>query len=497
MRGKPSRKPSRSTVRTGPWGAVSDNPSLHSQKGNSPGILSFTYDPETSSVTRSTPNAQEVLGVSQQHLSIHGALFLAYVHPADRFSTEVLLDSALRNGTTYVATYRWIRPDSNEVRFIHCRACREPDTGLFTGILLDLTAETPTLRAGGDLALGIGDLLKHLSLPGITLDLELTVRAMNLDAHAPSIYLGVSGLDYEKLRPGVSLLDCVPNAESQAQLRATLEGLLAPDARSVSFNEDGFETVAHPLRGEGISHGIAIYTLDKRTERKALEQVGALENELRLIQGMRSFRPRIAAATQEIAGYAALITRHSRNNPLLAAISDSLLQSIRELAATTDQLHPRESVTGLAHQRASRRRKGTSPLTFARNPSAHVLFTSESPRCSTSHALALREAGIPCATASLEELELTALVRTAQRIDVVIIDTPPNERGCTPLIRRLKRAAPHILIICLASNDATSQSALLRAGAVTVLPKPATMRELERTVRKLLALRESPAALNL
>ncbi len=497
MRGKPSRKPSRSTVRTGPWGAASASSSLHSDGGDSPGVLSFTYDPETSSVTRSTPNAHEVLGVPQQHLSIHGALFLAYVHPADRFSTEVLLDAALRNGTPYVATYRWIRPDSNEVRFIHCRASKEAGTGLFKGILLDITAETPTLRAGGELALGIGDLLKHLSLPGLTLDQELTIRAVNLEAHHPSLYLGVSDLDYDKLRPGAPLLDCVRNTESQSQLRTTLEKLLSPDAQNLSFKADGFETMALPLRGEGISHGIAIYILDKRTEQKALEHISTLEHELRHIQGMRQFRARIAAATQEIAGYGALITRHSRNNPLLAAISDSLHQSIRELAATTDQLHPRESSASSPLQRASRRRKGTSPLTLARNPSAQVLFASESPRCSTSHALALREAGVPCATAPLEEHEITALVRTALRVDVIIIDTPTNERGCTPLIRRLKRAAPHILIICLASNDMATQTALLRAGAVTVLPKPATIRELERAVRKLLTLRESPTALNL
>jgi CheY-like chemotaxis protein len=408
----------------------------------------------------------------------------------------VLLDAALRNGTPYVATYRWIRPDTNEVRFIHCRAARGPNSHLFKGILLDITAETPKLRAGGDLALGIGDLLRHLSLPGLALDQELTIRSLNLEPHHPSLSLGVSDLDYERLRAGVSLLDCVRNPESQEHLRTTMERLLAPDAQPVTFSEDGFETIAHPLRADGIPHGIAIYTLDKRTERRALEQMATLEHELRQIQGMRNFRPRIAAATQEIAGYGALITRHSRNNPLLAAISDSLLQSIRELAATTDQLQPNANTAPITSTRSSRRRRNTSPLALHRHPSAQVLFTSESPRCATSHGLALREAGIPCATASLEEQEIAGLVRTAHHIEVIIIDTPAHERGCTSLIRRLKRAAPHLLIMCLASNDPATHTALLRAGAVTVLPKPATIRLLEKTVRKLLALRESSATMN-
>lgn len=489
MSGKPSRKPSRSTVRTGPWGAASANPSL-SSTADSPGVLSFTYDPDTSSVTRSTPNAHEVLGVTQQHLSIHGALFLAYVHPADRFSTEVLLDAALRNGTPYIATYRWVRPDTNEVRFIHCRATRDTDSRLFTGILIDITAETPKLRAGGDLSVGIGDLLQHLALPGISLDPELTIRSINLEPHHPPLSLGVPDLDYEKLRAGVSILDCVHTLDSQNQLRLTLEKLLVPDAQPTRFNEDGYETVAHPLRADGISHGIALYTLDKRSERNAIEQATALEHELRLIQDMRKFRPRIAAATQEIAGYGALITRHARSNPLLAAISDSLLQSIRELAATTDQLGPRESPALSASLRSTRRRKNTSPLTFGRNPSAHVIFTSESPRCATSHALALRESGIPCATSSLDEHELVPLVKNASQMEVVIIDAPIHERGCAPLIRRLKREAPHLFIMCLASNDPATHAALLRAGVITVLTKPASIRDVERTTRKLLALRE-------
>jgi len=496
MRGKPSRKPSRSTVRTGPWGAA-QNLSSFSSGVDSAGILSFTYDPDTSSVTYSTPNTQEVLGVAQQHLSVHGALFLAYVHPADRFSTEVLLDTALREGTPYVTTYRWIRPDSHEVRFIHCRAVREPDSHLFKGILLDITAETPKLRAGGDLALGIGDLFSHLSLPGLTLDPELTICSMNLQPHHARISLGVPDLDHAKLRTGLSILDCVQSANSQSQLQVTLEKTLATDAQQLSFKEEGFETIIHPLRADGIPHGIAIYTLDRRAELRAIEQAAALEHELRQIKEIRNLRPRIAASTQEIAGYSALITRHSKNNPLLAAISDSLLQSIRELAATTDQLQPIGAASSNIPALPHRRKPSVSPHALARSPSANVVFASASPRCATSHALALRESGIPCASVPLEEQEIAALIRTAHRIDVIVIDTPTDEQRCAPLIRRLKRTAPHIFVLCLASNDPDLQAAFMRAGAVTVISKPASMREVEKAVRKLLALRECSVTANL
>ena len=491
MRGKPSRRPSRSTVPTGPSGAVTERSSPHP-----PGVLAFTYNTETSSVTERSPNSIEVLGVAPQHLSIHGALFLAYVHPADRFGTEVLLDTALREGTPYVATYRWIRPDSNEVRFIHCRATRIPATPLFKGMMIDITSEASKLRAEGDLALSIGDLLKHLALPGITLDNELTIRAVHLQPHHPALSLGVTDLDYEKLRPGVSLIDCVTRGDSRTKIQDTFEKLLTPHATPLSFTVDGFETIAHPLYADGIVHGVAIFTLDKRGEHKALEHAAALEQELKEAHSYRSLRAHIITATQEIAGYGALITRHSRANPLLAAISDSLLQSIRELAATTDRLHRPTQPIGGARSTSPRRRRGVTPFTAKRTPSAHVIFVSESPRCATSHTLALRDSGVPCATAPYDEHELLELLRAAHRIEVVLLDAPRNEGECAPLVRRLKRAAPHILVVCLASNDPTTHANLLRAGAVTVLSKPASMREVEKVTRKLLALRDQHSVAN-
>lgn len=491
MRGKPSRRPSRSTVPTGPSGAVTERSSPHP-----PGVLAFTYNTETSSVTERSPNSIEVLGVAPQHLSIHGALFLAYVHPADRFGTEVLLDTALRDGTPYVATYRWIRPDSNEVRFIHCRAARIPATPLFKGMMIDITSEASKLRADGDLALSIGDLLKHLALPGIALDNELTIRAVNLEPHHPALSLGVTDLDYEKLRPGVSLIDCVSRGDSRTKIQDTFEKLLTPHATPLSFTVDGFETIAHPLYADGMVHGVAIFTLDKRGEHKALEHAAALEQELKEAHSYRSLRSHIITATQEIAGYGALITRHSRANPLLSAISDSLLQSIRELAATTDRLHrPAHSIAAVKSA-SPRRRRSATPFTAKRTPSAHVIFVSESPRCATSHTLALRESGIPCATAPYDEHELLELLRAAQRIEVVIIDAPRNEGECPPLVRRLKRAAPHILVVCLASNDPATHANLLRAGTVAVLSKPASMREVEKVTRKLLALRDHHSVAN-
>jgi len=484
MRGKPTRTPSRSTVRTGPWGAVQDI-----APSNYPGILTFTYNTETSSVTKSSLNAKEVLGVSQQHLSIHGALFLAYVHPADRFTTEVLLDTALRNGTPYVATYRWIRPDSNEVRFIHCRACRDPETTLFSGMMIDITSETQKLRGEGDIALAIGELLTYLALPGLTLDLELTIRSVNTDSRHYPLSFGVSDFNYQALRTGASILDCFESAQSKQVVQEQFESLLRPDAHDLEYTIDGFQTVIRPLTSDGTPHGIIIFILDRRNEAAALEHAATLEQELLKLDAMRTYRPMIAAATQEIAGYSALITRHSRGNPLLAAISDSLFQSIRELAETTDQLNS-PSVGALS--KSSRRltkKKTPAPSNLRHRSTASIVFASHSPRCATSHALLLRDSGFACATCELEEGALVSLLRASETITVVILDTPTHESGMAHLVRRIKRAVPKVSLVCLATNDESVHRLLLRAGAAAVLTKPATGKTIERVVRTLLELR--------
>lgn len=100
----------------------------------------------------------------------------------------------------------------------------------------------------------------------------------------------------------------------------------------------------------------------------------------------------------------------------------------------------------------------------------------------------LRESGAICAAADLEETSLINLLRTSPTISVVVVDAPTQERNIAPLLRRIKREAPRAHLVCLASRDEDVHSALLRAGAVVVLSKPATGREIEKCVKTLLSL---------
>jgi CheY-like chemotaxis protein len=354
--------------------------------------------------------------------------------------------------------------------------------------MLDITTEISKLRADGDLPLAVGDLLTHLGLPGMTLDIGQTIRSVNLgDKHYP-ISLGVSGLQYEKIGPGVPLLNCFETEGSKQAAQEILNKLSGPFAHDLAFSVDGFQTIIKPLTSHGVHHGSVLFVLDRRSEESAREHAAALERELIQLGAIRTYRHTIAAATQEIAGYSALITRHSRGNPLLAAISDSLLHSIRELAATTDQLH-KPSISPIQKSGTRVKRKGVPSRPSLRSASnAHVVFASQSPRCATSHALMLRESGVICAAADIEEASLLNLLRSCPTISVVVVEAPAQEQNLAPLLRRLKRDAPRVHLVCLASRDEGLHSTLLRAGATLVLSKPAPGREIEKSVKTLLSL---------
>jgi CheY-like chemotaxis protein/PAS domain-containing protein len=121
----------------------------------------FSYSPKLKSLVAWSSNAKDILGVSDNEIVREGNLFMRHVHPEDRFRVLAALEQALRGECRYEITYRWIRPDVNELRWIHCRAALntispsakgagptaatfsalglESDQVLLEGILMDVT----------------------------------------------------------------------------------------------------------------------------------------------------------------------------------------------------------------------------------------------------------------------------------------------------------------------------------------------------------------------
>ena len=106
-------------------------------------LFIFAYSPQHRALISWSKNAEEVLGVKDISIARDGNLFLRHVHPDDRFLLMTDLENALKGKESYRATYRWIRPDNNELRWLHCRAqlVRRETEEVFEGIMIDLSHE--------------------------------------------------------------------------------------------------------------------------------------------------------------------------------------------------------------------------------------------------------------------------------------------------------------------------------------------------------------------
>ena len=140
-------------------------------------LFLFAYSPEVQALVSWSANASAVLGLADSTIMRDGNLFLRHVHPDDRFLLMTDLENALAGKTHYRAAYRWIRPDTNEVRWLHCRASlvERDNQPLFEGTIIDLSDKItgPVSRVAGPDSLAT--VLDAFSTTVIVLDSELRV----------------------------------------------------------------------------------------------------------------------------------------------------------------------------------------------------------------------------------------------------------------------------------------------------------------------------------
>ena len=112
----------------------------------------FSYSAALKSLVTWSDNARVVLGVDDRRIARDGNLFLRHVHQDDRFQLQNDLENALAGKFSFRATYRWIRPDNNEQRWLHCRAAlkRANHSELLEGIILDISDGRRSNRRGSD-----------------------------------------------------------------------------------------------------------------------------------------------------------------------------------------------------------------------------------------------------------------------------------------------------------------------------------------------------------
>lgn len=108
-------------------------------------LFLFAYSPVHQALVSWSKNAPKILGVQDSDIAKDRLILMRHVHPDDRLFLMGELNAAIRQNREYVVTYRWVRPDTQEIRMLHCRAARSPrpDDPVFEGIILDISQEFP------------------------------------------------------------------------------------------------------------------------------------------------------------------------------------------------------------------------------------------------------------------------------------------------------------------------------------------------------------------
>ncbi|MCB0340009.1 MAG: PAS domain-containing protein, partial [Bdellovibrionales bacterium] len=171
-------------------------------------LFIFAYSPTIRSLITWSDNALDILGVKDVDIARDGNLFLRHVHPDDRFLLMTDLETALKGEKDYRATYRWIRPDNNEVRWLHCRAgmVKRPEGNVFEGILLDLSEEFTgevSRIAGPD---SVQTILSAFPALVFTVDRDKRLLRINRKKDEQQFNFGDTGFRFEQFRIGRPIL---------------------------------------------------------------------------------------------------------------------------------------------------------------------------------------------------------------------------------------------------------------------------------------------------
>jgi len=305
----------------------------------------FSYSPTLRSLVSWSSNAEEILGVKDVAITREGNLFLRHVHPDDRFLLLTELEKALKGQAPYRATYRWIRPDNKEVRWLHCRASLVEQGGekLFEGVMIDLSAELTgsiSKLAGPD---SISAILAAFPSLVFTLDRDLRLMRINRPKDLPIPNFGDPGFKSEQFRIGRPLLDCFSDESQRSHFRTImnqiLDGVLA-SYRTRIFHDNSVQNLEIvPLSQQGAVEGLLCLMSD-------ISELVRLERQLADLQKAEGLRLLAAGVAhhfnnclQSIIGQASLINSHPRDHQLVIQASQSIIEIVNKASDLSRQLY--------------------------------------------------------------------------------------------------------------------------------------------------------------
>lgn len=302
-------------------------------------LFFFSYSPRLKSLVSWSSNCKEILGISEASIARDANLFLRHTHHEDRFRLLPALESALRDGTNYRVTYRWVRPDNKELSWLHCRAklSRYDDENLFEGVIIDLTEEIGLHQN----SVGSENGLKILnSLPFAVGILDSDLRVTQLSSEMEGLNFGDVDFSLEYFQPGRHFLRCFKNTVLREQYRSALlsivRGQELEQELAYTFDNRWIRIILRPIENDDGPPGIAVSAVDRSESVLLIREVDELRESKRAELLTYAVLTSIKVELQKLGTNLNSTTNFTNNKPQqLQAINNCL----RELSDLENTLH--------------------------------------------------------------------------------------------------------------------------------------------------------------
>ncbi len=307
-------------------------------------IFLFSYSIQKKSLLFWSENAEHLLGVKDVAIARDANLFLRHVHPDDRFALLTELEAAFSGTGPYRATYRWIRPDTDEVRWLHCRGTLSNHDGekTFDGAIMDLSKEFTgemSRMAGPD---SVQSLLAALPTLVCTVDTDLRVIRLNRANGSNIFNFGDENFKFEHVRIGRPLFGSFSNQSLKKEFenicRDILKGDLPSHSRRISLESSVFTLEIAPLIDKNAIKGLLLTVSD-------ISKMVHLEREMASLQkadGLRLLAAGVAHnfnnTLQGILGHAAILTNHPDNKIFVEKAGQAITDLVHRASDLTKQL---------------------------------------------------------------------------------------------------------------------------------------------------------------
>ena len=254
------------------------------------------------------------------------------------------LEQALKGQSPYRATYRWVRPDNNEVRWLHCRASlitRYPQP-LFEGAIIDLTAEfTGSIGrlAGPD---SVASVLAAFPSMVFTIDAELRILRVNKSDEQFVFNFGDTQFNQNAFKVGRPILQSLVQPEQRHFYEQLFQQMLSGKQNyfrnRLTIGTSIYNLEITPINETGRVAGL-LFIVSDVSEIVSLERQLA---ELHKSEGLRLLAAGVAHnfnnALQGILGQASAIINHSENKEIVQKAAQTIIDTVNKASELSRQL---------------------------------------------------------------------------------------------------------------------------------------------------------------